>query len=198
MRIAVLVKIIRKLKLEEKTYNYEKLINPYDLRGILEAYLLIKKFGGETFVVSICEEKDDIEILKRVFDWGVDNLVIAHDPLFKDLDILAKSKVISAVIKKIPKTLDIILFSQYSPDNTHGSLSLFVAEKLNLPHLYGVRKFWIEDSKVVSEIITNNEIIYKEVRMPVLIALEPVLVDFTKYSLTSTGKKLYLSGILNS
>jgi electron transfer flavoprotein alpha/beta subunit len=192
MRIAVLVKIIKKLNFKDGMLNQEKVINPYDLRGIIVAYLLIRKFGGETFVISICEEKEDIEILKQVYEWGVDNLIVAHDALFKDLDTIAKSKLISAIIKKVPKSLDIILFSQYSPDDTDGILSLFVAEKLNLPHLYGVRRFWVEDSKVVSETFTNNEIIYNEVRMPVVVALEPIITDFSKYKFTISSKKSLL------
>jgi electron transfer flavoprotein alpha/beta subunit len=69
---------------------------------------------------------------------------------------------------------------------------LFVAEKLNLPHLYGVRRFWVEDSKVVSETFTNNEIIYNEVRMPVVVALEPIITDFSKYKFTISSKKSLL------
>jgi electron transfer flavoprotein alpha/beta subunit len=192
MKIAVLVKIIKKLSFKDGMLKQEKVINPYDLRGIIEAYLLIRKFGGETFVISICEEKEDIEILKQVYEWGVDNLIVAHDAFFKDLDTIAKSKLISAIIKKVPKSLDIILFGQYSPDDTDGILSLFVAEKLNLPHLYGVRRFWVEDSKVVSETFTNNEIIYNEVRMPVVVALEPIITDFSKYKFTISSKKSLL------
>jgi len=193
MRIAVLVKVIKKLNFKDGMFKQEKIINPYDLRGIIEAYLLIRKFGGETFVISICEEKDDIEILKQVYEWGVDNLIVANDALFKELDVIAKSKIISAIVKKIPKPFDIILFNQYSPDVTNGILSLFVAEKLNLPHLYGIRRFWIEDSKVVSETFTNNEIIYNEVRMPVVIALEPIITDFSKYKFTVSSKKSLLT-----
>ena len=173
MNIVVTVKAVPEtLKFDRETKRIERsgvktILNPLDLIASEEARKLRVKTGGTLTAVSMAPP-DKGEVLKELFKYGFDRVILLSDKIFGGADTLATAYVLSAGIRKFVKDFDVIFQGDYSLDGSTGQLGGELAAMLNIPYLSHVVK--IQDN-IVSR-LTESNVEEFSVKFPAVLSVE--------------------------
>lgn len=148
-------------------------VSTYDLNAIEASAQLASAQGCKNVVVtvgpaSINDSKNNKNILAR----GVDELFLAADDAFADMDAKATAAVLASAIKTI-EGADLIICGDGSADLYAQQTDVQLACALGLPVVTAVSKIAIEDGKAVVERTLETEIETVEVPLPCVISVLP-------------------------
>ena len=153
MKLVVTVKVVpekivfnKESKRIERT-NVRLILNPTDLIAAEEA----RKLKGEdanSKLVAISMGPPNTEIvLKSLFKFGFDRVILISDKVFAGADTLSTAFVLANAIKKVESGFDIVLAGDYSVDGATGQASAEIAAFLGVPflsHVISIHKNEVE------------------------------------------------------
>ncbi|MGI6235883.1 MAG: electron transfer flavoprotein subunit beta/FixA family protein [Christensenellales bacterium] len=146
------------------------IINPDDKHALEAAIQLKEKHGGKVTVITMAPPNAD-ETLREALAMGADEAYLLTDRAFAGADTLATSYTISQGIKEMGD-FDIVLTGAESADGATSQVPAQLAEWLEIPHLWNVREFSLEDGKEI-KVKTKIENGYMEyaIKYPALLAV---------------------------
>jgi len=106
-------------------------INGFDENAV-EAALRIKDKQGANVTVLSVGSQFTADVMKRPLSMGADQMVLAQDEAFGNLDSFAVAYVLAEAIKKIGK-FDLILAGRQASDWDNAQVPLALAEMLGVP-----------------------------------------------------------------
>ena len=122
-----------------------------DKAALEQALLLKEKYGGTVTVFGMAPLEARIE-LKEALAMGADQAVLLSDRAFGGADTLATAYTLAQGIKK-EDSFDLILTGTESADGATAQVPAQLAECLNMPHLWNVKKFSLEENAKIRAII---------------------------------------------
>ena len=140
MNIIVTVKPVPEIiKFNKETKRIERkgvktILNPLDLAAAEEGRKLKIKTNGSLIAVSMAPP-DKADVLKSLFKFGFDRIILLSDSIFGGADTIATAYVLSMGIKKFAGNFDVVLQGDYSLDGSTGQLGGELAAMLNVPYL---------------------------------------------------------------
>jgi len=146
------------------------IINPAD-KHALEAALQIKeKYGGEVIVITMAPPSAE-ENLREALAMGADEAVLLSDRAFAGADTLATSYTLACGIVKLGG-FDLIFTGVESADGATSQVPAQLAEQLNIPHLWNVKRLSdIDHNRIRADVRMENGYMKYEVELPALFAV---------------------------
>lgn len=154
MRIFVCIKQVpdteTKIKLNASASGIDEsgvkwVINPYDEYAIEEALKLKSEVGdAKVTAISLGPKKRVTDALRTAMAMGTDDGIVIDTDNY--LDPFATAKALSAAIKK-QDSCDFVFTGKLAIDGNSNSVSQYLAEFLDLPHLTVVSEFKAEGGK---------------------------------------------------
>jgi electron transfer flavoprotein beta subunit len=138
---------------EIETENVPWVINPYDEYAVEEALRIKEKFGGDITVITFGSDRAD-SFLKSCIALGSDRAIRITDKSVKDRDSLVISKILAKAIKNME--YDIIICGKESVDYGYTQTGQAIAEILQIPCIYAIKKLDISHS--TKEAVCHREI----------------------------------------
>jgi electron transfer flavoprotein beta subunit len=108
-----------------------EVLNPYDEHA-LEAALRLKDCCGGTITVVSLGHNLTRKVVKKSLAMGADELVLAEDPLFKNIDTRATAHCLAAAIRKLGE-FDLIFCGRQAAPWDSGQVGPGLAELLGIP-----------------------------------------------------------------
>lgn len=145
-------------------------LNPYD-RPALETALRIRdERGGTVTALSMGPERTRVSLLETRA-MGVDRAVLLCDPALKGSDTLATSTALGAATKKLAP-FDLVLFGTRSADSDTGQVGPQTSVVLDIPLVYGVRRFEWRDAGLVVERNSDGFVEQFRVALPAALTID--------------------------
>ncbi|HVI42344.1 MAG TPA: electron transfer flavoprotein subunit beta/FixA family protein [Anaerovoracaceae bacterium] len=146
------------------------IINPAD-KHALEAALQIKeRYGGEVIVITMAPPNAE-ENLREALAMGADEAVLLSDRAFGGADTLATSYTLACGIAKLGG-FDLIFTGVESADGATSQVPAQLAEQLNIPHLWNVKRLAdIDNNRIRADVQMENGYMKYEVELPALFAV---------------------------
>jgi electron transfer flavoprotein alpha subunit len=160
-------------------------VNTYDVRAVLSALEIKKRFGGEVVVMTM-GPPDARAALQHCLALGADRAVHLSDRAFAGSDTLATSRALAAAAKKqIP---DLVLCGRSSTDAETGNIGPQIAEWLAIPQVTAVSEYTVDDIgrslQATRETDSGTERVH--VKLPALLTVVEDVADET----IPTGEQL--------
>lgn len=160
----------------DRTLDYSKAkntVSAYDLNAVeAAAQLAAANEGSKVVGVTVGPASiDDSKLKKNVLARGVDELVIAADSAYEELDAHATAEALAATINGL--TFDLILMGDGSADNYAQQTDVQLAAKLGLPFVNAVTKITTEDSSVIVERTLEDVVETVRVPLPAIVSVTP-------------------------
>lgn len=145
MKIVVCIKqvpFIEQLKFDHESKRLiregvESEINPFDKRALTEAINVVKKFGGETIVLTM-GPPPAASALREALAMGADRAVHLLGGGFAGADTLATARALALAIRQIG--FDLVLCGKYATDAETAQVPPMLAELLNVPQVTGLTR----------------------------------------------------------
>ncbi len=160
----------------DRTLDYSKahaVVSTYDLNAIEASAQAAKKAGAKHFAVcvgpaSINDSKNNKNILAR----GVDELFMAADDKFADMDAKATAAALAEAIKGI-EGVDLVVCGDGSADLYAQQTDVQLACALGLPVVTAASAIELADGKAVVTRTLETEVETVEVALPAVISVLP-------------------------
>lgn len=146
------------------------IIGSYDEIALEEGIRLKEKFGGEVTVITVGTEKTH-EALRAALAMGADKAIQIWDNCLAKADSSVISKVLAKAIEN--NGFDIVLCGQQAIDTGASLVGGMLAERLNIPQAYLVKKIdYIDDKTLIvhRQIEGGEELL--EINTPCLITAQ--------------------------
>ncbi len=149
MKLVVTVKVVpEKIVFNKETKRIERknvklIINPTDLIAAEEARKLREENPGSNLIAISMGPPNTETVLKSLFKFGFDRVILISDKVFAGADTLSTAFVLASAIKKVEKDFDIVFTGDYSVDGATGQASAEIAAFLGVPflsHVVSIRK----------------------------------------------------------
>ena len=111
-----------------------------------------------------------MDVLKKPLAMGADNLVLAKDDAFGDLDAYATAHVLAEAIRKIER-FDLVLCGRQASDWDNAHVPLGVAELLGLPCMTLAQRVEVVDEGVVVQRVLQDGYQVLEAGLPALVTV---------------------------
>jgi electron transfer flavoprotein beta subunit len=147
--------------------NVKSIINPDDLAGIEEALKLKERFGGSITVITMGPKSAE-SMLREIYGYGVDEVVLISDKLYAGSDTLATSTILSTAIVKYD--FDIIIAGRQAIDGDTAQVGPQIASLLDINQVTYIKD--IKDISYGSIILERVDEHYNQIiecPMPLLI-----------------------------
>ena len=149
----------------------EYVLNPYDEYAVEVALRLKEKFGGETWVVTLGEDRV-VESMRTALAMGVDKGVHLKDDAFAGSDAMGEAKALAAALKTLEP--DIVLCGKQAIDWDMAQVPSMLAEVMDVPQVTQATYLNIADdggSAVVKRKIEGAEETY-EISLPAVVSID--------------------------
>ncbi|OGP60836.1 MAG: electron transfer flavoprotein subunit beta [Deltaproteobacteria bacterium RBG_13_49_15] len=148
-----------------KTDDLKWVINPYDEFAVEEALRIREAQGGTVTILSMGPAKT-VEAIRTALAMGADKGIHINDPIAEGSDSLGISKLLAAVLKKIP--FDLIIAGMRAVDGDNYQVASAVAEFLGIPQITQVTKQEITGKKIRLNQVVEGGVAVIEADLPVL------------------------------
>ncbi|HHZ16572.1 MAG TPA: electron transfer flavoprotein subunit beta/FixA family protein [Peptococcaceae bacterium] len=146
------------------------IINPVDKNAVEAALQVKEKLGGKVVVITMAPPNAE-ENLRELLAMGADEAVLLTDRAFAGADTLATSYALAAGLKK-SGPFDLVFTGTESADGATSQVPAQLAEWLDIPHLWNVQEFEVEDHTLKAKMSMENGYINYLVQMPALLAVK--------------------------
>ncbi|MBT9779534.1 electron transfer flavoprotein subunit beta [Clostridium sp. MCC353] len=179
MRIVVCIKQVpasNKVKVDPDTgviirNGAQSKTNPYDLYAVETALRIKEQVGGTVTAISMGPSQAE-EMMRDVFNMGVDEGVLVSDRAFAGSDVLATSYTLSEAVKEIGGC-DLIICGKQTTDGDTAQIGPALAEHLSIPHISWVSGILDVNDKSISVSRESEEIVQSaRMEFPCLITVE--------------------------
>lgn len=144
-------------------------INPFD-ENALEAALRIRDYHEAKVVAISVGGKLAQPVLRKALAAGADELILAEDRHFEDIDSCSTAYVLSRAIGKAGE-YDLILTGRQAGDWDNGVVGLLLAEMLQIPSINLARKVEIRDDHILVEKLSRHGYEVVGAAMPLLVTV---------------------------
>ena len=135
--------------------NVPPVVNGFDENAV-EAALRIREKEQGKITVLCAGAGFAMDVIKKTLSMGADDLVLAQDPAFENLDPTATAHVLAAAIQKIGE-YDLILCGRQASDFDQAQVPLALAEMLGIPCVTVAQRVEVQgDAVVVDRIMTDG------------------------------------------
>ena len=115
---------------------------------------------------------DDSKLKKNVLARGVDELFMAADDAYANMDARATAEALAALVGKVG-AFDLILCGDGSADNYAQQVDVQLAAKLGLPVVNGATKIEAQGSSLIVERTLEDVVETVEVPLPAVVSVSP-------------------------
>ena len=130
-------------------------VNGFDENAV-EAALRIREKEQGKITVLCAGSQFAMDVIKKTLSMGADDLVLAQDPAFEDLDPTATAQVLAAAIRKIGE-YDLVLCGRQASDFDQAQVPLALAEILGIPCITVAQRVEVDgESVTVDRIMTDG------------------------------------------
>ena len=144
-------------------------INGFDENAV-EAALRIRDQIGASITILSVGGGFVMDVMKKPLSMGADELVLAQDDAFADLDARATAHVLAKAIRRI-RPFDLVLCGRQASDWDNAHVPLGLAEMLDIPCLTVAQKIEVIDRGVVVHSVTPDGYDVIEADMPALVTV---------------------------
>ena len=150
------------------------IVSTYDLNALEAAAQLAAANDGSTVVAMTAGPAsiDDSKLKKNVLARGVDELFMAADDAYANMDARATAEALAALVGKVG-AFDLILCGDGSADNYAQQVDVQLAAKLGLPVVNGATKIEAQGSSLIVERTLEDVVETVEVPLPVVVSVSP-------------------------
>ncbi len=135
--------------------NVPPVVNGFDENAV-EAALRIREKEQGKITVLCAGSQFAMDVIKKTLSMGADDLVLAQDPAFADLDPTATAQVLAAAIRKIGE-YDLVLCGRQASDFDQAQAPLILAEILGIPCISVAQRVEVDgESVTVDRIMTDG------------------------------------------
>jgi len=182
MRIVVLMKQVVNsgqvvFRPDENTGTYMLVRNPaesimnYDDGNALEIALRWKDQNPDTHITVISMGPPEAEgMLRECLAIGADRAILVTDERIRGADTVATANYLACSIKKIGE-YDLILAGYQSQDGRTGQIGPMVAEKLGIPQITYVRRFYEEAGRLIGIKELDGMVEKTAIEMPCVVVI---------------------------
>jgi electron transfer flavoprotein beta subunit len=184
MKIAVCAKYVpeatvqRRIDPQSKRLDRtaEGTLNQFDVNAVEEA-LRLKEAGPtadgvEVVVVSLGPERA-LEAMRKALAMGADRVVLVSDEAAAGSDLVATSKILTAVLER--ESPELVLFGQQANDSDGAVLWAAIADRLERPLISQVAELEVEDGTVRGKRQTEYGYDLLEAPTPAVIAVSDAI-----------------------
>ena len=150
------------------------IVSAYDLNA-LEAAAQLGAAGEDSRVVAVTagpSSIDDSKLKKNVLARGVDELFMAADDAYGNMDAHAAAAALASLVEQAG-AYDLILCGDGSADNYAQQTDVQLAAKLGLPVVTGATKIEAKEGAVVVERTLEDVVETVEVPLPAVVSVAP-------------------------
>ncbi|AJC12468.1 electron transfer flavoprotein [Berryella intestinalis] len=162
--------------LQDGSLDYSKakgVVSAYDLNALEFSARLAAETSGSVTAVSVGPASiDDPKLKKNVLARGIDELVMAADDRYGDLDAHAAAEALAVLVGNAAP-FDLVVCGGGSADNYAQQVDIQLAAKLGLPVVNGVTKAEVGASSLVVERVTEQAVETIEVPLPAVVSVLP-------------------------
>ena len=144
-------------------------VNGFDENAV-EAALRIREQAGGTITVLSTGAEFAMDVMKKPLSMGADELVLAQDDAFADLDARATARVLASAIGKIGR-FDLVLCGRQASDWDNAHVPLGLAELLDVACLTVAQGIEVVGNGVVVHSVTADGYDVIEADMPALVTV---------------------------
>ncbi|RNL43882.1 putative electron transfer flavoprotein FixA [Paraeggerthella hongkongensis] len=150
------------------------IVSTYDLNALEAAAQLAAANDGSTVVAMTAGPAsiDDSKLKKNVLARGVDELFMAADDAYANMDARATAEALAALVGKVG-AFDLILCGDGSADNYAQQVDVQLAAKLGLPVVNGATKIEAQGLSLIVERTLEDVVETVEVPLPVVVSVSP-------------------------
>ncbi len=150
------------------------IVSTYDLNALEAAAQLAAANDGSTVVAMTAGPAsiDDSKLKKNVLARGVDELFMAADDAYANMDARATAEALAALVGKVG-AFDLILCGDGSADNYAQQVDVQLAAKLGLPVVNGATKIEAQGSSLIVERTLEDVVETVEVPLPAVVSVSP-------------------------
>ena len=149
------LRINSETKRMEPPPNVPPVVNGFDENAV-EAALRIREKEQGKITVLCAGSQFAMDVIKKTLSMGADDLVLAQDPAFADLDPTATAQVLAAAIRKIGE-YDLVLCGRQASDFDQAQAPLILAEILGIPCISVAQRVEVDgESVTVDRIMTDG------------------------------------------
>ncbi|MEG2024943.1 MAG: putative electron transfer flavoprotein FixA [Gordonibacter sp.] len=150
------------------------IVSAYDLNAIEAAAQLAAANEGSTVVAMTVGPAsiDDSKLKKNVLARGVDELFMAVDGAYVNMDARATAEALSVLVGKVG-AYDLILCGAGSADNYSQQVDVQLATKLGLPVVNAATKITAKDGAIEVERTLEDVVEVVEVPLPAVVSVSP-------------------------
>lgn len=184
MNIIVCVKGVNSnlVKYTDKRSNSSKVLNPYDVYALKEAYKIKKMLNGTITCISMDNQLVD-DVLRQCISMGVDSVYRISDSSFAGSDTVATTLILSTAIKKLG-SFDLIICGGKAIDGATSQVGPGLAARLNIPSIMQVYSLVnIDKENIICSVKNQKQVEYIEAKLPVVISYNDFSTNFQARSL---------------
>ncbi len=150
------------------------IVSTYDLNALEAAAQLAAANDGSSVVAMTAGPAsiDDSKLKKNVLARGVDELFMAADDAYANMDARATAEALAALVGKVG-AFDLILCGDGSADNYAQQVDVQLAAKLGLPVVNGATKIEAQGSPLIVERTLEDVVETVEVPLPAVVSVSP-------------------------
>ena len=150
------------------------IVSTYDLNALEAAVQLAAANDGSSVVAMTAGPAsiDDSKLKKNVLARGVDELFMAADDAYANMDARATAEALAALVGKVG-AFDLILCGDGSADNYAQQVDVQLAAKLGLPVVNGATKIEAQGSPLIVERTLEDVVETVEVPLPAVVSVSP-------------------------
>ncbi|MBU5406243.1 putative electron transfer flavoprotein FixA [Paraeggerthella hongkongensis] len=150
------------------------IVSTYDLNALEAAAQLAAANDGSSVVAMTAGPAsiDDSKLKKNVLARGVDELFMAADDAYANMDARATAEALAALVGKVG-AFDLILCGDGSADNYAQQVDVQLAAKLGLPVVNGATKIEAQGSSLIVERTLEDVVETVEVPLPAVVSVSP-------------------------
>ena len=159
------------------TLDYSKakgIVSTYDLNALEAAAQLAAESEGSQVVAITAGPAsiDDSKLKKNVLARGVDELFMAADDAYADMDAHATAEALASLIGKVG-AYDVILCGDGSADDYAQQVDVQLAAKLGIPVVNAAAKITPKDGALEIERVLEDVVETVEVSLPAVVSVTP-------------------------
>ena len=144
-------------------------VNGFDENAV-EAALRIREHVGGTITVLSAGAEFAMDVMKKPLSMGADELVLAQDDAFADLDARATARVLAGAIGKIGR-FDLVLCGRQASDWDNAHVPLGLAELLDIACMPVAQGIEVVGNGIVVHSVTADGYDVIEAEMPALVTV---------------------------
>ncbi|MEK7747542.1 MAG: electron transfer flavoprotein subunit beta/FixA family protein [Nitrospirota bacterium] len=164
-------------------------MNPYDEFGVEEALKLKSQIPGTVVTVITIGPEKASEVLRSCLALGADGAIHLKDPVLAGGDTYTTALVLSAALKL--GTYDIIFFGKHAIDTDSGSVPIYTAEFMELPHVAVITKLTVLP-------LEKRAIVYRQIEGATEVVETPLPALFSCHKELNEPRYATLAGIMKA